>query len=97
MHVPTPAGVAEWRAAADTADDAVVASHVDGDHVLLLRRFRREGAPIVLLVHGIGMGQQYFGLLREALSDVDGTLDLRSVPEGGAELQVTFRTDRVLA
>lgn len=69
MHVPTPAGVAEWRAAADTADDAVVASHVDGDHVLLLRRFRRAGAPIVLLVHGIGMGQQYFGLLREALSE----------------------------
>lgn len=68
MHVPTPAGVAEWRAAADTADDAVVASHVDGDHVLLLRRWRREGAPVVLLVHGIGMGQQYFGLLREALS-----------------------------
>lgn len=41
----------------------------------------------------------HFGLelLREALSDVDGTLDLRSVPEGGAELLVTFRTDRVLA
>ncbi|MET4099673.1 pimeloyl-ACP methyl ester carboxylesterase [Agrococcus sp. UYP10] len=68
MHVPTPAGLAEWREVADTAVDAAVASHVDGDHVLLLRRWRREGAPIVLLVHGIGMGQQYFGLLREALS-----------------------------
>ena len=68
MQVPTPAGLAEWREAADTAADASVASHVDGDHVLLLRRWRREGAPTVLLVHGIGMGQQYFGLLRGALS-----------------------------
>lgn len=68
MQLPTPAGLAEWREAADTAADAVVTSHVDGDHVLLLRRWRREGAPVVVLVHGIGMGQQYFGLLREALS-----------------------------
>ncbi|MGM1029515.1 MAG: alpha/beta fold hydrolase [Actinomycetota bacterium] len=68
MHVPTPDGVAEWRDAADAADDAVAMTHVDGDHVLLLRRWPRAGAPVVLLVHGIGMGQQYFGLLREALS-----------------------------
>ena len=35
--MPTPAGLAEWREVADTAVDAAVASHVEGDHVLLLR------------------------------------------------------------
>lgn len=78
MHAPIPAGVADWRDAAETAADAVEARHLDGDHELVLRLWRREGAPIVLLVHGIGMGHQYFGLLREALSDALDvvTLDL---------------------
>lgn len=49
MQVPTSAGLAEWREAADTAADAVVASHVDGDRVPLLRGWRREGAPTVNL------------------------------------------------
>jgi len=41
----------------------------------------------------------HFGLdlLREALSDVEGTLELSSDPEGGAQLCAHFRTDRVLA
>jgi len=68
MQVPTPAGLAEWREAAASAADAVVTRHVDGDHVLVLRRWPRAGAPIVVLVHGVGMGQQYFSLLRHALS-----------------------------
>ena len=80
MQLPTPAGLAEWREAADTAADAVVASHVDGDHVLLLRRWRREGAPTVVLVHGIGMGQQYFGLLREELSKQLDVIAIDNLP-----------------
>lgn len=42
--------------------------HVEGDHSVIVHRWRRPGAPTVVLVHGIGMGQQYFGLLRAELA-----------------------------
>lgn len=59
---------AEWRRAADGAAAATTAAHVEGDHTVVMRRWRNPGARTVVLVHGIGMGQQYFGLLREELS-----------------------------
>lgn len=63
-----PASLADWREAADGEAAADVAEHREGDRVVVLRRWRRPGAPTVVLVHGIGMGQQYFGLLRQELS-----------------------------
>lgn len=66
---PTPAGIAEWREAAGGEAGAEVREHVEGDHVVVVRHWARPGAQTVVLVHGIGMGQQYFGLLREALLD----------------------------
>lgn len=43
----------------------------EGGHVVLVRSWEPdaagEDAPTIVLVHGIGMGQQYFGLLRDAL------------------------------
>lgn len=69
MPPSTPASLGEWREAAHGVAGARSSGHVDGDHVVLLHRWPRQGAPTVVLVHGIGMGQQYFGLLRAELSN----------------------------
>lgn len=102
MQTPSPAGIAEWRAAADGEEEAVAARHVEGEHVVVVRRWRREGAPVVVLVHGIGMGQQYFGLLRDALAqELDVVaLDLPgfgSSPEPQAVLPMPQLADLVAA
>lgn len=72
------ARVAQWRAAADGLSDAVGTAHTEGEHSVIVRRWPRPGAPCVVLVHGIGMGQQYFGLLRAELAHAFDvvTLDL---------------------
>lgn len=61
---------ADWRALADGTTGAQTSGHVDGDRVVLVHRWPRPNAPTVVLLHGIGMGQQYFGLLRDELSKV---------------------------
>jgi pimeloyl-ACP methyl ester carboxylesterase len=68
MHLPMPESVAQWRHATRGDLGAQTSAHVHGDHTVLVHRWPRAGAPTVVLVHGIGMGQQYFGLLRTALS-----------------------------
>ncbi len=64
----TKPSLSGWRDAAHGVAGARSSAHVDGDHVLLLHHWPRPGAPTVVLVHGIGMGQLYFGLLRTELS-----------------------------
>ncbi|MCH1882620.1 alpha/beta hydrolase [Agrococcus sp. ARC_14] len=62
------ASLADWRAAADGTAGAVTAAHSEGDHTVIVHRWPKPGAATVVLVHGIGMGQQYFGLLRHKLT-----------------------------
>lgn len=78
MGIFNGARVAQWRDAADGLADAVSATHTEGEHSAIVRRWPRPGAPCVVLVHGIGMGQQYFGLLRAELAHTFDvvTLDL---------------------
>lgn len=74
MRFPTPARISQWRDAARACGTGAGADggaeerqYTNGDNVVIMQRWRREGARTILLVHGIGMGRQYFGLLREAL------------------------------
>ena len=100
METPSPASLADWRAAAAGSAGATTAVHVDGDHAVMVHRWARPGAPTVVLVHGIGMGQQYFGLLRAELShrfDVVA-LDLPGFgpsPEPAASLPMAALADLV--
>ena len=59
-----------WRAsnAGRSGDER---KYRESDHRIDLREWHDEGlpdtAPTIVMVHGIGMGQQYFGLLRDEL------------------------------
>ncbi|WP_405217973.1 alpha/beta fold hydrolase [Agrococcus sp. Ld7] len=100
MGILSSARVAQWRAAADGLADAVSAAHTEGEHSVIVRRWPRADAPCAVLVHGIGMGQQYFGLLRAELTrtfDVV-TLDLPGFgtsPEPSQSLSMPELSDLV--
>lgn len=53
-----------------TSDEPTsVVRFADGDHQLRVLRWERGLPHTAVLVHGIGMGQQYFGNLRDALDE----------------------------
>lgn len=58
-------GGSAWRRANSVADDGVCFD--EGDHRVVVRTWDAGHTDTIVLVHGIGMGQQYFGLLRDAL------------------------------
>lgn len=99
---PRPASLAEWREAADGSAGSVTSTHAEGDHVVVVHRWRKPGAARVVLVHGIGMGQQYFGLLRAELADAFDVvaLDLPGFgesPEPAESLPMAALADLVAA
>ena len=54
-----------WRRANSVVDSG---THFDeGDYRVVVRQWDAGHDNTIVLVHGIGMGQQYFGLLRDAL------------------------------
>lgn len=102
MRKLSPARVAAWRKAAEGASGSVTSAHAEGDHAVIVHRWSRPAAPTVVLVHGIGMGQQYFGLLRAELSDAFDVvaLDLPGFgasPEPSASLSMPALADLVAA
>lgn len=58
-------GGRDWRQANAVDDEG--ARFTSGDHTLVLHHWDAGHEHTIVLVHGIGMGQQYFGLLRKAL------------------------------
>ena len=54
-----------WRDANSVADEGV--HYRAGNHTVVVHHWDAGHEHTIVLVHGIGMGQQYFGLLRRAL------------------------------
>lgn len=54
-----------WRKSNGVVDEG--AQFTRGDHTVVVRQWEAGHGDTIVLVHGIGMGQQYFGLLRDAL------------------------------
>ena len=61
-------GRRSWRVENRGRDGGVRTEHRFGEDVVLAWSWRGGHARTVVLVHGIGMGQQYFGLLRAELA-----------------------------
>lgn len=62
------AGSRAWRRSNRGRVEGARSEHRFGDDVVVAWRWGDGSRRTVVLVHGIGMGQQYFGLLRKELS-----------------------------